>query len=135
MRQAIILGTCLAVVALALGACAPAPPPPTPTVADRSYSVRGEIVRLPDPADPQYEIWIRHEAIPDFTTDSGEVVGMDAMTMPFGVADGLDLSAVAVGDKILFTLTVSWADRAQPARVTAIEKLSEETELTFAPPH
>jgi len=51
------------------------------------------------------------------------------------VADGLDLSTVAVGDKILFTLTVSWADRAQPARVTAIEKLSEETELTFAPPH
>ena len=45
-------------------------------------------LRLPDPADPQHEIWIRHEAIPDFTSDEGQVVGMDAMTMPFALAEG-----------------------------------------------
>ena len=133
MRHAAVPGAVLAVAVLALAACSPPPPSPAPAGPDQSYAVRGEIVRLPDPADPQNEIWIRHEAIADFATDAGEVVGMDAMTMPFGVADGLDLAGFEVGDKIRFTLEVRWADRAQPAKVTAVEKLPADIELVFAP--
>ena len=131
MRNAAVLALALVAV-LALGACSP-PPPPAPAGPDQSYSVRGEIVRLPDPADPQHEIWIRHEAIPDFTSEEGAVVGMDAMTMPFALAEEIDLSAYEIGEKIRFTLEVRWADQAQPAKVVAVEKLPADTELVFAP--
>jgi len=131
MRNAAVLAVALVAV-LALGACSP-PPPPAPAGPDQSYSVRGEIVRLPDPADPQHEIWIRHEAIPDFTSDEGQVVGMEAMTMPFALAEGIDLSSYEIGEKIRFQLEVRWADKAQPAKVVAVEKLPAATELLFAP--
>lgn len=132
MYRATSLAVALA-AGLVLGACSPPPPPPAPAGPDQSYTVRGEIARLPDPADPQHEIWIRHEAIPDFATEEGQVVGMVAMTMPFGLDEGVDLAGLEVGGKIRFTLEVRWADRAQPAKVVAVEALPAETELVFAP--
>lgn len=117
-----------AVLVLSLFACGKTA---TPTPADQTYLVRGEIARLPEAGAAQPELWLRHEAIPDFTTDDGKRVGMDAMTMPFGVAAGLDLRGFAVGDKVRFTLEVRWQDLRQPTAITRLEKLPPETPLTL----
>ena len=96
----------------------------------RTYQVRGIIQSLPDPETGAGRLKIRHEAIPDLVGQSGEVEGMDAMTMPFPVDAAVDLAGFAVGDVVGFELTVDWeADR--PVAVTTMEKLPAETELTF----
>ena len=70
------------------------------------------------------------EAMPDFVGVSGEVEGMDSMTMPFPVAAEVDLDGFAVGDPVRFDLEVDWqADR--PIAVTAMVKLPPETELAL----
>ena len=125
--------TLLVALLLVAVACGPAAAPPKPG-ADQSYQVRGEIARLPEAGAPSPEIWIRHEAIPDFATEEGQKVGMDAMTMPFALDPALSLQGFATGDKVGFTLEVRWADRAAPARVVRLEKLPAETELVFGPP-
>ena len=75
--------------ALALAACNRPPAPPAGAV--ESYAMRGEVVRMP--AQATHEIVIRHEAVPDFRDDRGQVVGMEAMTMPFSLAPDLPASA------------------------------------------
>jgi len=42
------------------------------SAADQRYVVRGEIVRLPQAGEGAPEIWLRHEAIPDFRSETGE---------------------------------------------------------------
>jgi Cu/Ag efflux protein CusF len=95
-----------------------------------TYDVRGVVRQLPRPAAPQPEIWIRHESISGFVDISGEVKGMDAMTMPFFPAQELSLDGIAVGDKITFKLEVDW-QATPPAQLTAIEKLAAETVLEW----
>lgn len=119
----------LLVVALAV-ACggeqrAPAPGP------DATYAVRGEIVRLP--AEGSREIWIRHEPIPDFRNVSGEVVGMDSMTMPFTLATGESLEGLAVGARVEFRLEMRWGG-GPPAAVAGLRALPAGTRLSFDPP-
>jgi len=98
---------------------------------DATYAVRGEIVRLP--AEGSREIWIRHEPIPDFKNVSGEVVGMDSMTMPFTLAAGESLEGLAVGARIGFRLEMRWSG-GPPAAVSALEPLPADTRLSFDPP-
>ena len=88
-----------------------------------TYEVRGVVVSVPDPADELSNLAIRHEAIDDFRSIEGEVVGMDAMTMPFPVAEGVDLAPIAPGDEVEFTLEVEWEGE-PPYRVTRIEELA-----------
>ena len=96
----------------------------------QSYEVRGQITNLPDDADPQANLTIRHEAIDDFVSMNGEVVGMSSMSMPFPVADDVDLDGMEVGDKVSFTLTVDW-DGDPAYQVTRMEPLPEDTELEY----
>ncbi len=104
---------------------------PAKTMPDQRYEVRGEIVRLPEGGATSAEIWIRHEAIPDFATEEGKKIGMDSMTMPFALSPGLSLDGIAVGDKVAFTLEIRWADRAAPARISRLIELPAETVLSL----
>jgi Cu/Ag efflux protein CusF len=96
-------------------------PPAAPSAPAQTYVVRGEIVRLPDGRDSS--IAIRHEAVPDFRDESGKVVGMGAMTMPFALAPGVPTAGLAPGDRISFTLEMRWQEERDIARVSRIEKL------------
>jgi len=95
---------------------------------DADYEVRGEIAKLPDATSPQ--IWIRHEAIPDFRNEEGEVVGMESMTMPFDVASGVALGDLAPADRIAFRLEMRWGGRAA-ATVARIEELPDGSRLAW----
>lgn len=98
---------------------------------DADYEARGEIARLPDATSPQ--IWIRHEAIPEFRNAEGEVVGMESMTMPFDAAPGLSLEGLAPGDRITFRLEMRWGDRGK-ASIARIERLPEGELLSWESP-
>ena len=90
------------------------------------YEVRGEVNRLP--AASADALFVRHEAIPGFVDMDGEVVGMDSMTMPFPLADGVDLAGIQPGDKVRFTLEVEW-EGDPPYRITRVEELPAATAL------
>ena len=136
---AVVAASCLLTASLALVACGGGDESPTATddgaeaaaAADGVYRSRGEVVALPDPAKPGSQLSIHHEAIPDFASYEGEVVGMSPMTMPFPTAPSLDLAGLEVGDPVAFTLEVRW-DGSPPYQITAIEKLPADTELDFA---
>lgn len=104
-------------------------PANTPAVAVETYAMRGEIVRLPSPPSP--EIAIRHEAVPDFRDENGKVVGMEAMTMPFGLAPGVDIAGLAPGDKVAFTLEMRWKATSDIVRISRLEKLPADTRLSW----
>lgn len=57
--------------------------------------VRGEIVKL---APQKSQVTVRHEAI--------KSMGMDAMTMPYSVANAAVLQGFKVGDPVRFTVTM-----------------------------
>jgi Cu/Ag efflux protein CusF len=92
----------------------------------QTYTVRGEVAVLPGPDRPPGRITIRHEAIPEFVGPSGEVVGMEAMTMHFQLAEGVSTADLAPGDPILFTFEVDWASGSLPM-VVRLEALPEES--------
>lgn len=74
------------------------------------------------------QISVHHEEMPDFVGIRGEVEGMKSMTMPFTVAESVDLEGIEPGTKILFRLTVDWS-ASEPALITAIETLPPDTAL------
>ena len=118
----------LALLLVGLAACggeAEAPDSATPA---QSYSVRGQVVTLP--ADNGGELRLAHEAIDDFMSADGEVVGMDSMTMSFAVAPGATPADLTVGDFVHFTLEVDWTSDSL-ATVTKVETLPEDTQLDF----
>jgi hypothetical protein len=124
----------LAVLCLVAVACAGTAPEETEPASDvHVYEVRGQVTAVPDPADPLSNLRVRHEAIPHFVSIDGEVVGMDSMNMPFPVAEGLDLSGIAVGDKVHMTFEVEWEGDV-PYQATQLEKLPEDAELDFGSP-
>jgi hypothetical protein len=96
-------------------------------------------VRLPEKSGGY--LMLRHEAVDDFTDESGSVVGMDSMVMPFPIAQGASLDGVAVGDKIEATMEIDWSQGFM--QLERIKKLPPETALHFgkarrgakAPPH
>ncbi|RMH55216.1 MAG: hypothetical protein D6685_14125 [Bacteroidetes bacterium] len=96
-----------------------------------TYTVRGLVVALPDPDKPGSELWVRHEAIPDYRDHEGKVIGMAEMKMPFPLAKGLSLDGIKPGDKIEMTFEVTWEPRAN-LRVTAIRKLPPDAELRLS---
>lgn len=94
----------------------------------QSYPVRAEVIQLPD--GPNGDLLIRHEAIDGFVDRDGKAVGMDPMSMPFPVAEGLSLADLKPGDIVRCTVEVDWKQRS-PAKISAIEKLPAGTQLTF----
>jgi Cu/Ag efflux protein CusF len=92
------------------------------------YEVRGQVSSVPDPGDPLSNLVIRHEAIDGFVGMDGEVVGMDSMSMPFPVAEDVDLAGLEAGDKVSFTFVVDW-DGDPAYQVTRIEELPADTAI------
>lgn len=93
------------------------------------YTVRGEIEQLPSAENPLDDFRVHHEAIHTFVNRKGEMKGMNSMTMPFPLGEGVRLDGFAVGEKISMEFTVvrePWG-----YHVTGIKKLPAETELTY----
>ncbi len=112
-----------------LTACGPGTPDAPPAAPD-AYETRGLVRQVPSAERPGSELHLHHEAIPDFKDAGGEVVGMDAMAMPFPVAEAAMLDGLAPGDKVVFTFEVRW-EGVDPLRITRLEKLPPETRLAF----
>ena len=122
----------LALAALALGAALACRREAPPAPLDASYTVRGEVSRLPGATDRS--LWIHHEAIRGFKDMFGEVTDMGSMTMPFTPAPRLDLAGLAAGDKIEFRLEVRWKAETGKILVVAVRKLPSGTQLDFGAP-
>ena len=65
-----------------------------------SYTVKGVIRALPGNGRAANEILVKHEPIPEYRDESGKVVGMMGMTMPFYLSADAPVSDLHVGDKI-----------------------------------
>jgi hypothetical protein len=128
-RAAALAALALGAAALVLGSCG-ARPAAAPAGA-ATYAMRGRVER---PADPDRTLWIRHESVPEFRDERGEKVGMESMLMPFTPADDLDLAGLAAGDKIAFTLAVSWTADRRPIQIVAWSRLPAGTQLEFERP-
>lgn len=123
---------CLALAPAA--ACKDDPPKKAPSAASESspsapassYSTRG-LIKAVSPVD----ISIHHERIPDFKDRSGEPVGMDSMTMPFGTAPDLATDELEKGKKIEFTFDVDFS-RKPMLQITSAEVLPDDTELELS---
>ena len=94
--------------------------------APREYASRGRVKRL---SAEGKEIFIHHEAIPEFIGMGGNPEPMKSMTMPFPVDPQLTRE-IAIGDAIQFRFRIDW-DGAKPLELIAIEKLPAETRLAF----
>jgi len=65
-----------------------------------SYSVKGVIKALPGNGRASNELIVKHEAIPNYRDEAGNIVGMDAMTMPFYLSKTVKAEGFTVGDQI-----------------------------------
>jgi hypothetical protein len=98
--------------------------------ADAKYTVRGRIEMLPIAGQPQTELVVHHEAIPSFKGFDGKT-GMESMSMPFPVAKGLDLSAVAIGDAVELDFVVWMKPGHKGFEARRVAKLPAGTRLAF----
>ena len=96
----------------------------------RTYTVRGQVTQLPDPNNPGTGLYLNHEAIDDYTSRDGEVVGMDPMTMSFQVDEKVPLQDIQVGDYIEFELRVDWEAETE-VEIVRIRELPPGTRLEF----
>ena len=103
------------------------PPARTP---DATYTVRGEVTSLPVAGDKRTEFRVHHEAIDDFKDKDGKSDPMNAMTMDFPPAKGVNLSNLKKGDKVSLTFSVWWGDT-PPWLAVKVEKLPDDTKLEF----
>jgi Cu/Ag efflux protein CusF len=94
--------------------------------ADATYRTRGVVSQLP--AAPDGEMVLFHEAVREFVDRKGERSGMDSMSMPFAVAEGVPLEGIAEGDKVAFTFELRW-EGDPTLLVTALEELPADAEL------
>lgn len=129
---------CVAGVAaspLMLAGCKRAPEAEANKIKQDRYTVRGEIMQMPSAQSPLTEFSVRHEAMPHFRGQGGEM-GMDTMTMPFPLKEGVSLDGFAVGDKVELAFEVDF-DAATDAllgyRATGLTKLPADTVLDFTP--
>ncbi|HUH02016.1 MAG TPA: hypothetical protein VML75_08460 [Kofleriaceae bacterium] len=116
-------------VLLMLGAlvAAPACGKKTKSNERRAYTVRGEVAKLPPPRGT--EIYIHHEAMPEFVNAFGEASGMHSMSMGFALQD-VSIEGLAVGDKVEIGFVTDW-DHKPALRLTKLTRLPPETELTL----
>ena len=121
------------VLVSALGlTCAGEPEPSPETPEPKTYTVRGVVRQIRELPDGRAQISVYHEEIGDFVGINGQVIGMKSMTMPFTVADSVDLAGIQAGSKVSFELSVDWS-RAEPALIESIETLGEDTPLALGP--
>ena len=96
----------------------------------RTYTVRGQVTQLPDPNNPGTGLYLNHEAIDDFVSRDGEMVGMDPMTMSFLVDEEVSLEGIGVGDVVEFKLHVDWGAETE-AEIVEIRELAPGTKLVY----
>lgn len=89
---------------------------------DHTYPLRGQVVALPRPESTKPTLSVHHEAVPEFVSRGGEVVGMEAMTMSFVVADEVDLTGIEVGDRVEATLEIRWTE-GDPATLVDVREV------------
>lgn len=65
-----------------------------------TYNVRGIVRALPGKGRAANEVLVKHEPIPEYRDESGKVVGMMAMTMPFYLGEKVSASELHVGDAV-----------------------------------
>jgi Cu/Ag efflux protein CusF len=97
------------------------------------YHARGVVEQLPQAEGPYKALYIRHAAIPDYRDDTGAVVGMGSMTMPFPLAKGVAIDGLAPGDPVEFTFVVTWQPKSG-YEVSEIRELPAGTVVDFAAP-
>jgi Cu/Ag efflux protein CusF len=97
------------------------------------YVVRGVVRQIRQIDDGKTQLSILHEAIPDFVGINGDVVGMKSMTMPFIVADSVDMTGIEPGSRVQIELSVDW-NRTEPGLIGSIEFLPEDAVLSFEKP-
>lgn len=123
---------CIVAIIFGLGPVGCSKPPEKPAVApaappEQVYTVRGRIEALPAGDKPGSSLRIEHEPIDNFVRQDG-TMGMDSMSMPFPLAQGVALEGFAKGDIIEFTFEVRW--KSQPhMQLTKIMKAPAGTEL------
>ncbi|MEA2560351.1 MAG: hypothetical protein QOH06_1855 [Acidobacteriota bacterium] len=96
----------------------------------RTYTVRGQVTQLPDPGNPGRGLYLNHEAVDDFVSRDGEIVGMDPMTMPFPVDEKVPLAGIGVGDVVEFKLHVDWGAETE-VEIVEIRELPPGTKLVY----
>lgn len=64
------------------------------------YTVKGIIKGMPGDGLAANELLVKHQPIPDYRDDTGAIVGMMAMTMPFYLAQGVSLQGIKAGDTV-----------------------------------
>ena len=96
----------------------------------RTYTVRGQVTQLPDPGNPGTGLYLNHEAIDDFVSRDGEMVGMDPMTMSFLVDEEASLEGIGVGDVVEIKLQVDWGAETE-AEIVEIRELPPGTKLVY----
>lgn len=74
----------------------------TSALADTAYyyTVKGIIKGMPGDGLAKNEMLVKHQPIPDYRDDSGAIIGMMAMTMPFYLKEGLSLDGIKAGDSV-----------------------------------
>ena len=81
-----------------MSACAIA----TSALADQAYfyTVTGVIKGMPGDRLAKNELLVKHQPIPNYRDDTGAIVGMMAMTMPFYLKEGVSLEGIREGDSV-----------------------------------
>ena len=87
---------------------------------DFQYSIEGLIRSIPKDNQGVKELIIQHEAVPDYRDETGKVVGMHAMTMPFYLAEELPIEGLKAGDRVKFKLE-AWQKPRFKELITQIE--------------
>lgn len=100
------------------------------TESGRTYTVRGQVTQLPDPNNPGTGLYLNHEAIDDFVSRDGEMVGMDPMTMSFPVAEEVPLEGIGVGDVVELELHVDWGAGTE-VEIVGLRELPPGTKLVY----
>lgn len=108
----------------------PASPSGTPNSTTKTYTIRGRIEQLPDPAVKGSMLQIHHERIEDWVNSKGEVKGMNSMVMPFPPIQGVSLDGLAIGDLVEFKAEFDYS-RLPPQRTVSITKLPPDTALNI----
>jgi len=96
----------------------------------RTYTVRGQVTQLPDPGNPGTGLYLNHEAVDDFVSRDGEMVGMDPMTMSFPVDEKVPLEGIGVGDVVELKLHVDWGAETE-VEIVGIRELPPGTKLVY----
>ncbi len=97
----------------------------------KTYQVRGQVETLPDPNRAGTDFRVKHEAIDDFVDQHGNVTGMHSMSMPFTLAEGVELpDGLEPGDKVLIHCA-QWIEPDFRFFAYKVEQLPDDTELTY----